>query len=160
MKLKGKRIAALLLSIIFTLLMGVTAYAAELPDVNKECSITFTMLYGGTTPVSGGSLTIYRVGEIAEDDGNYSFKPTGAFEDCSESFANLGDTALATRLEAYAQQHSIAGMTKRINAEGIVVFDELPVGLYLVVQQEAASGYEKIAPFLISLPYFEDGAYQ
>ncbi len=155
MKLKEKRIAALLLSMIFVFFMGTTALAAEVPDLNKKCSVTFTMLYGGKTLVGGGSLTLYRVGKVYENNGDHSFIPAGDFAACGESYDNLEDKALADRLEKFAKEHSLKGIKKDIDGKGKVTFEDLEVGLYLVVQQKAASGYEEISPFLLSLPTYD-----
>ena len=43
--------------------------------------------------------------------------------------------------------------------KGIAEFRNLHFGLYLAVQETAASGYGKTKPFLVSVPYLEDGAY-
>lgn len=40
-----------------------------------------------------------------------------------------------------------------------MTFPELPHGLYLVVQVEAAPGYEAVQPFLVTVPMLEDGHY-
>ena len=46
-----------------------------------------------------------------------------------------------------------------IDKNGAAAFTDLDFGLYLVVQKTAASGYKKTAPFLVSVPYLDDGAY-
>ena len=58
--------------------LGVRAQAHDVPDLSRKGSVTVTVRMG-ETPVAGGSLTLYRVGDIAEDDGNYSFALTEAF---------------------------------------------------------------------------------
>ena len=160
MKIKQNKLVALLVCLIFVFSMSTVAYAHEVPDMNRLCSVTVTMR-DGSTVVKGGSLTIYKVGEVVEHDGDYTFQPTGAFTACGESFENLDHTAdMAARLQAYAQQHSIAGVTtKDIGDDGEVTFDSLTVGLYLIAQHKAAPGYAKLTPFLVSLPYLEDGEY-
>ena len=47
----------------------------------------------------------------------------------------------------------------RDNKTGSVTFPELSHGLYLVVQVKAASGYEAVQPFLVTVPMLEDGHY-
>ncbi len=160
MKVNIKRILALLLSVMFVFLMGLTALAVDVPDEDRLCSVTLVMNYRGD-PVGGGSLSIYRVGEVVEDDGNYSFAPTGDFADCGETFNDLEDAELAVRLKRFAERNSIAAVsTRKIGSDGKVSFDKLPIGLYMIVQNQAAPGFKNIAPFLISLPYMEDGKYQ
>lgn len=42
---------------------------------------------------------------------------------------------------------------------GVAEFDDLEVGLYLVVQTTAAENYNVINPFLVSVPIQENGSY-
>lgn len=154
---KLQRLSALVLAILLILSMGVTAYAHDYVQMDKKGSITITMRMGEKT-VSGGTLTMYRVGEVVEDDGNYSFQPTGDFAGCGESFEDVSASTLPKNLAKYAKK--ITGTTKYIGTDGKVSFSNLKVGLYLFVQNKAASGYNKAAPFLVSLPYMEaDGRY-
>ena len=43
-----------------------------------------------------------------------------------------------------------------IGEEGNVIFENLPVGLYLLVQTEAAEEYNAVSSFLVSVP-LQDG---
>ncbi len=160
MKTKLSRLSAIVLALTVVLTMSLTAYAHNVPE-DRLGSITITTRKGDTV-VKGGTLTIYRVGEVAENDGNYTFQPTGDFAACGESFENLDASAdMAARLKAFTEKESISGLsTKNIGDDGSVTFDSLPLGLYLVVQHKAAPGYAKLEPFLVSLPYMEDGVYQ
>lgn len=53
----------------------------------------------------------------------------------------------------------MAGLTRTISGDGAIDFDNLDLGLYLLVQNQAAEGYLKAAPFLVSMPMMEDGTY-
>ncbi len=141
--------------------LSLTAYAHDVPDLTRRGSITITVSKGGTA-IPGGSLTIFRVGEVGEEDGNYFFQPTGDFADCGESFEDFSDSAsMAKRLLKFAEKEKLSGLsTKTVGEDGSVRFSDLELGLYLVTQKKAASGYAKLEPFLVSLPYMEDGKYQ
>lgn len=52
-----------------------------------------------------------------------------------------------------------AGTTHKISEQGIVSFDALPLGLYLVVQTENSKGYEAINSFLVSLPMADESGW-
>lgn len=152
---KLQRLSAFLLVAMLIFSMGVTAYAHDYVQMEKKGSITVTMHMGDKT-VGGGTLTLYRVGEVVENDGNYSFQPTGDFASCGESFERVNSSALAGRLSKYAKDEKRTGVTKSIGKDGKVTFADLDVGLYLFVQNKAASGYRKAEPFLVSLPYMQD----
>ena len=112
----------------------------------------------GDTVVSGGSLTLYRVGEIVEDDGNYTFKTVDAFADFTGSLEEVQSPALAEELAGYAVDKRSLNIGL-IDANGQVTFDALEPGLYLLVQNETVEGYLPAAPFLVFLPLLEDRAY-
>lgn len=138
-------------------LLCMGAFAIEVPDVNRNGSISVTM----TDPdsgkaVPGGTLTLYRVGDVLEDDGNYSFTLSQAFAGSKLSLADPESETLAEKLADYASKHSIRGESKTIGQHGGVVFSSQKAGLFLIVQTKAAEGYEAVNPFLVSLP-MQDG---
>lgn len=153
-----KRLSALLFTLLLCCAFCVPAYAHEVPDMTKAGSITASMTYEGEA-VGGGSLTFYRVGDVSEDDGNYSFTLTEDFAGSGLALDNIADAALAEDLAEYADANRISGTTVEIGSDGQVTADNLTLGLYLAVQTEAADGYEAVSPFLVSVPMYENGAY-
>lgn len=154
----GRRFMALCLSVLLLGMMHVTAYAHDVPDTSKKGTISISMMYEDKE-VPGGTLTLYQVGEIEEDDGNYSFILNSDFKDSGANLTELSDPELAENLAKYAEDRKCAGMTETIDAHGKIIFAEQETGLYLLVQHEAADGYSKISPFLVSIPMEEDGTY-
>lgn len=154
----GKRFIALCLSVVLLGSVHAAAYAQETPDTSKEGRISITMIYEDKA-VPGGTLTLYRVGEIEENDGNYSFILTDNFKDSGVRLTEVSDPELAKNLAGYAEDREIAGMTENIDDSGKIIFAEQKTGLYLLVQREAAEGYSKISPFLVSVPMEENGTY-
>ena len=65
-----KRIFALLITLLLIGSMAVTAFADHpVPDLTQNGSITFVMDWDGQL-LDSGSLNLYKVGEIVENDGN------------------------------------------------------------------------------------------
>ncbi len=155
--MKQRKRIAVLLAVALLLALPVQAYAHDVPDLSRKGAVTVTVRMGDT-PVSGGSLTLYLVGDIAEDDGNYSFTLTESFATSGVSLDDLSAPELAEMLAEHAA--GVSGLTKTIGADGSAAFTELELGLYLVAQTEAAPGYSQLTPFLVSVPYLEDGTYQ
>ncbi|MGE9942087.1 hypothetical protein ACQRBH_10995 [Bariatricus sp. SGI.161] len=158
-----KRIISLLVMLTLICSMSMSVSAVEVPDLTRKGSITVTMHVKKDNKdviVPGGTLTLYRVGEIYEDDGNYSFIPTGDFADCGETFEDIQSPELASRLAEYAKKNvKDKGETKKVSDKGVVTFKDWELGLYLLVQYEAAEGYNKANPFLVGLPDVEGGKY-
>lgn len=153
-----RRILALVSVLALLGCLSITAYAHDVPDMERKGSIEITMTYDGD-PVPGGTLTLYRVGEVCENDGNYSFEPTGDFADCGESFEDVQSSTLAGDLAEYARDEKITGTTRTVSDDGTVQFTDLELGLYLVVQNKAAKGYNAVSPFLVTVPKMTDGKY-
>lgn len=153
-----KRAVVLLLTL--SLLCGVqaTAYAHEIPDMGRKGSITIEMEYDGTA-VIGGTMTVYQVGEVAEDDGNYTFVKAESMRAFSGVYEDLSSPELAEELAAFVNANAISPNTTVENQSGKVIFSNLKLGLYLIVQTQAAEGYEPLKPFLVSVPINEDGQY-
>lgn len=153
-----KYIFAISLSLILLCAASFSICAYEVPDFARKGSVTLTM-HCGNTVVPGGTMTLYRVGKVSEQDGKYSFTPVDAFADCNANFSDVQSSDLAETLQGYAGKREITGITKNIGSDGTVIFADLELGLYLLVQHDAAEGYNKAAPFLIGVPNIEDGVY-
>ena len=150
-----KRILPLVAALLL-LCLSVTAAAHDVPDLNKTGSVTITMRRGDTV-ISGGTLSLIPVGEIAEDDGNYFFAPLEPYAELADDFDDLSDPLLAARIADIATYQR--GITLAVDQDGKVIFGNVEPGLYLVMQKKAADGWSCISPFLISVPNMQDGVY-
>ena len=153
-----KRLAALTLTIILCCAFVTTSYGHDVPDMSQTGSVSASMTYENE-PVSGGSLTLYKVGDAAVDDGNYSFVLTDDFAAGSLSLDDVTTPGLADELAAWAEENSLSGTTLEIGEDGTWSASGLELGLYLIVQYDPAEGYEAISPFLVSIPVYENGEY-
>lgn len=86
-------------------------------------SIQVTLTCRGEA-MAGGSLTLYPVEETDQTD----------------------------TLAEYVQTNSVPGDTREIGSSGVVLFEGLQPGVYLVLQQERAPGYHSICPFQVRIP--------
>lgn len=149
------RIATLLLCVLLLCTFSGVAYAHEVPDESQKGTIIVEMTYDGNA-VAGGKLLAYRVARIAQNDGNYSFEALAPYEVDELNQENLNTPELA---EAFAEQISGEGIEPAISEDGLARFENLELGLYLIIQTEAADGFEPLKPFLVSVPMYEDGHY-
>ena len=144
------------------LALPLSAAAHAVPDEsrNGHCSITVSMTYKGKA-VRGGTLALYKVGDVAEDDGNYSFVPVEEIQADIPEFGDIESPDLAGRLaELKGKLTPVTSDPVTVDRDGNATFSDLTFGLYLVVQKTAASGYGKTAPFLVSVPYLYRDEYQ
>lgn len=153
-----KKTAAMLLIFVLLYAMSVTAFAHEVPDPDRTGSISLTFAYQGMA-VPGGTVTAYRVGEIAENDGNYDFAFSPEFAGSGVDLSDLSAAGLARALADYAGEQALTGTGADIGDDGTAIFPDLEPGLYLIIQTKAADGYEAVSPFLVSVPMNENGTY-
>lgn len=156
--MKRKIISAMsILLMLCVMVMNVSAL--EVPDMNRTGSISITMTYEDQ-PVAGGSLTLYRVADVHEENGaDYSFRYTSSYADCQILLDDINNSNTALALAEYTAENNISGTKAQISDDGTITFADLELGLYLLVQQDAASGYEPVSAFLVSVPAMKDDSY-
>ena len=134
-------------------------------DTGKtDCSISLTLKYtdkGTRTEknMSGGSLSLYTVATVKEENG-YSFDISGGKFADSADVAGIPDMTSEDLDKnnasiAQALEKNITGVAadQTVAVEnGACEFADLTPGLYLVLQSAASEGGVKINPFLISIP--------
>ncbi len=149
----GRKLFSLFTVALIVLALPAAALAREVPQ-DIPGSIQVSVRYGGKG-VPGGTVTCVQVGEVVEDDGNYSFRRLDG-----QALADIQSPELAAELEKYARDKKLTGTTLTVGDEGKVTFPNLKIGLYLLTQETPAPGYTKFKPFLVSVPYFAEGKYQ
>lgn len=152
-----KRLTIALIALCLLFSVTIHVHAAGRPDVTRTGSLTLTMEWEGEK-LSGGTLTIYRVGDIVGRNGFWHFVLTPELQGMGISLEDLEDPNLARELAGLVKDLEIPGTTVEIT-DGKAVFTDLIGGLYLITQEDACEGFSPINPFLISLPRWENGQY-
>lgn len=154
-----KRLFSLLLAILVLFCQPLAVFAHDYVQLDKtDCSIEMLVRYEGED-ITGGTLTAIKVGYVAEDDGNYYFRQ----EITNELLEDISSSSLPKKMAKFyndnKKSHVFYTQTLSVT-NGKATFSGLGVGLYLIVQNQAAKGYSKLSPFLVSVPYMEDGQYR
>jgi hypothetical protein len=153
-----KRVSSLSLCLMLLCAITLAAWGHPLCDNAQRGSLTIT-LQDGDTPVSGGSFTLYQVGDADEEDGTYCYRLSDTFLSSGVEITDLEDPLVAEDLAEFAVSSGAPGTTMEVEEGGNVEFPDLNHGLYLVVQQEAAPNYQPAEPFLVSIPQQVNGIY-
>ena len=154
-----RKIISFMMVCLLLLSAALPVAALEEPDLTRTGSIRVEMTYQ-EKPVAGGSLTAYRVAGIHEENGaDYSFRLTEEYDTCQVELSNLADAAIAPALQDFIEENNIEGIKMTIDQEGKVLFADLQLGLYLLIQEDPAKGYYPVNPFLVSVPTYQDGTY-
>lgn len=147
------RSVIMLIALVFCL--SINIFATGPIDFDRTGSILVTMEYEDE-PVAGGSMTLYHVAVPVWQEDKYIFEYTNDFSDCLLSLDDLATQGAANDFVEYAIDHDLLGKKKEINEDGEVLFEDVKLGLYLLVQEDAAKGYFAASPFLISVPMNAD----
>ena len=154
-----KRILSAFVALMLLCFTASVAYAQEVPDLSRTGSIHLELKYGEEA-VPGGSLTLYRVAEISAPNGaDYSFRYVDAYAACEADLGDLASSETAHLIAEFTAANAIEGVTAEIGADGTVAFENLELGLYLLVQKTPGEGFSPVSPFLVSVPTYRSGSY-
>ncbi len=159
--MRGRRIIQnFMLALAMLITCGpVTAFASgNTVDFSRTCVISVTLKTEGAA-VSGAELTAYRVADAESKNSNLTFTYTEAFADFGGAPEELQSAKDSEHLADYAKKNGISGTKAVTDSSGCAVFEDLPLGLYLVAQTKSAEGFSDCSPFLVSLPTEENGAW-
>lgn len=159
MKSIRKRLAALAAALALLACCAAPAFALEVVDLSRTGSIKVSFYDTDTAEaVGGGTLTLYRVAAVNKKNADLSYAYTNGFEDCGIELGDLSEGELAAKLAGKISA-TAESTTQEVGEDGTTTFEDLAVGLYLIVQSTAAENYNVINPFLVSVPMQEDGKY-
>lgn len=136
------------------------------PDVNYtngEINLTIKNTDGGL--IKGVSLSIYKVADVINNDNDYSYKKRPEFDAFVDTANhNSFDSWLLNMDDAYSNDFAILLsdfvnvnnvspiVTATSNDYGEMIFDNLTLGLYLLVDKHTNNTYYPTKSFLVSVP--------
>lgn len=162
MKTIKHKLAALMALVMCVSLLLVPAYAHVRVDTEARASLELSYVDADrNTPIAGMSLRIYQVMDMSEA---VRFTPTEAFRRY-ESVVNFDMAEMEHQSDWRELASTLSGLVARDGAPeptragktdeaGVVRFEDLPVGLYLVVGDRVRIGRYSYTPqaFLMALP--------
>lgn len=152
-------INVLLLAAAVLLLGGLPSASAydQGYDSTRAASITIVLPDLGTER-NGVPFTCYRVGVPEEGNGlRWELIPelSHVSVDLSGTLSARESQQAALELEAALAGLDVTDFMGTTDETGVVVFSDLPQGVYLVVQTQTKD-YGTVAPFLVAAPYADE----
>lgn len=144
---------------------GTVTYSSGEPDYSRRGSISVELLTGDQKPVSGGTLSAYFVAEAKRSDDKDVFFYIEPFGDETEILnedtfgTTKEDVSEMTQKLARKTSDAVCVQTVTVDGRGRAVFSDLPLGMYLIVQEEAAEGWNPIESFLVTVPMYDGADY-
>lgn len=155
----NKKIKYLLISIILLSIanINVKANTTNNIDFNKLGTISLTLKENiEEKPITGANITIYQVATATTKDYNLSYIFNDNIKNCNLDLSDISDNNLANKIDKCIDSLELETITKTTNEEGIAIFNNLELGLYLVKQTNNVYGYSNIDPFLVAIPTLEN----
>lgn len=151
-----KKSGVLLLAIMLLVCSMVGTAFADNPPTSGSITIHLTTELG--TSNAGVEFRIYKVRRWNAATENWL--PVTGQSDTIVLRAGMSGSDWADAARTLAQQTGLkTAATGKTDSSGTLTFPNLPLGMYLVVQ-EGANNYGVVAPFLAALPYIStDGDY-
>lgn len=138
-------------------MMPMTAFAVGF-DAGRTGTVSITLAEDSNKkPIQGAEFSLYQVASVAPDEsGDLSYTYTDALKD----FDTLpNDPSVAVELDAYIREHSVSAEKNVTDAQGRVVFSNLPLGLYFLKQTNYVDGYAACKSFVVSVPEQTNDSY-
>lgn len=157
-----KFVCALALCCIILGTAGVMVQADGTLDFSKDGHSSIEVIVETTapTPVKGASLSLYQIKKLEADKG---FVWNAEYNDCSVPLDGLNASQLAQSakdLESYIKANHISGTQQTTDENGRTVFENLGLGLYLVVWDGNPQKVEAVSPVLLSVPIEEGSGFR
>jgi hypothetical protein len=152
-----KKIGALVLACTLAVGAQITAQAEEF-DPTQQGGISITLTTEKKTETEG-TLALYQVAELELGTTAYTYVYTQDFASCGLQLEKLDSAELAQSLADYAKGEELTYVTQELDENGQVSFENLELGVYLVVQTKAEKGFSKADPFLVTIPMTEGDSY-
>ena len=119
-------------------------------------SITLNVTDSQTgAPLQGATFRIYFFAKAYQSGNSVKFELISPYDECNLEMDDLQDSYLPVHLSYFAAANELDYTEKSTDSNGVVVFDNLASGLYLVVPSDNDSGYNLSAPFIVSVPEYD-----
>lgn len=146
-----KKFAVLLVAFMLSFSFCLSASAVESPiDLNKKGSLSLTMSCSHGYRC-GGNIALYYVAEFKWTGHSFILQYTDHFENCPLPLNSITDKMAAEDYKNYVIANEIV-VDRNILYDGETVFEDIPLGLYLVIHEEPSEGFTTALPFLVTVP--------
>lgn len=141
---------------------GIMTQAAD----SKTGTLTITPKCSGEVVDTSSYDGTFKVYKVADYDGNGTFTVTADFQFENHETLLTGDNLSNERQFNEITQTVTAWVTSHADIETTLsgvkagTSNQLAYGLYLIMQDQSATGYTDTTPFLVMIPTYEDGQTQ
>lgn len=146
-------VAILMMVVVFVLPLSLVSSALT----SQNGSITVNLTDSSTEkPLVNVAVRLYFVAKAYENGGGIAYELVSPFDKSGFDADSWQDSSLPVHLAHFAETENVAYTEKTTDENGVVVFENLIPGLYLVVPSDAEEGEITSSPFFVSIPRYND----
>jgi uncharacterized surface anchored protein len=107
------------------------------------------------TPLKNVAFRLYFVARAYESGNGIRYELIPPYDESKIGIDDLQDASLPIHLAYFAESRSLPYTEKLTDNNGVLVFEDLTPGLYLIVPAQEIEGYYMPTPFVISVPEYD-----
>lgn len=150
--MKVKKLTAVVSCLMMLLVFVLTLSPVTIAQTEEKGSITLN-LTSTDKPLENVSFRLYLIAKAYKNADGIRYELIAPYDNANIDISNLQDSALPLHLAYFAESHSLGYTELSTDEKGILVFEDLSQGLYLVVPSQ--NGEYTISPFVISVPDYD-----
>ncbi len=145
-------VAILMILVLCVLPMSPTATAL----LNQKGSITLNLTDSETeTPLANVTFRLYFIAKAHESGNGVRFELVSPYDEANVDTDDLQDSSLPVHLAYFAFSNSQPYTEKSTDENGVLTFENLIPGLYLLVPLQNGSDRYTASPLVISVPNYD-----
>ena len=125
-------------------------------DFSKHGSINISLIDSDNIGVANTEISIYKIADAGLENTNLIYENIEQLSSCNIDLSTISDASITYELINCVEKNSTFKSTEVTDTEGKVQFNDLDLGLYLVVQTQKTPGYSTIAPFMVAIPQISE----
>ncbi len=149
-----------------TILILLIAFAVCLPAISLDSAaisipqqngaIYLTVADSQTKqPIENVKFRLYYVASVRNAGNNAYFDYISPYNECNMPLGNLQDAYLPLHLAVFAMERNLAYTEESSDKNGHILFNNLELGVYLLVPDIDSEGGFRITPFLVCVPMYD-----
>lgn len=137
-----------------TFILPLSVTATSLLSEKGSITLKLTDINTGK-PLENVAYKLYLIANAYNSGDVISYEMLATYSEAGVDLGDLQDSSLPIHLAYFASSHSQPNIEKSTNEKGTLIFDNLKIGLYLIVPVQNEDYNCVTTPFLISIPLYD-----
>ncbi len=154
--MKIRKIVSLVAILISFAIVAFTLSATAAAFLDKNGSVTLRVTDSETDiPLKNVAFRLYFVARAYESGNSIRYELIPPYDESKIGIDDLQDASLPIHLAYFAESRSLPYTEKSTDENGVLVFEDLTPGLYLIVPAQEIEGCYMPSPFVVSVPEYD-----